>query len=430
MNTSPIAATAAAFAGLVLLLCACSGQDNGGPANSGSGSGGSGNSVNDGPATSGAVSDVRDAESPRDALPINAPPDAAPPDAAPPDAAPPDAAPPDAAPPDAAPPDAAPPDAPPTNAPPDAAPANPTTDGALIAMDSASSEESAPSGDDDSGGGSVMSGAAHNYGTVTVSEGMFQGAPETSVSASFVPNFVPIADDASVLAAFADAGIVFKTVGDCLVASIESMDADSEAGSQSGADAGFGTVSAGTLTVTGGSGPITLSPSSNLPGYTGYSYASLYPPNGPTIVGGAALSIMATGATAPAFTVGITMPGDIVVTQPRPPAIDSGLPFFGKLSAPIVRSGDLAVAWTGGASGNVVVNLGQVTAATTSSVVCTFQESAGGGTIPAAALSNFAPGDAFFGIAPTATKTVSVADWNIKVTAASAGGFSASATVQ
>ena len=414
MNTSPVAVTAAVLAGTVLMVCACSGQDNGGPADSGSDIRESGNSVNDGPATSDALSDAPATESPPDGASANPSPDAASATESPPDGA------------------SA------TESSPDGASANPSPDGAsatpdaaLIAMDSASSEGSAPSGDYDSGG-SVTSGAAHNYGTITVSEGTFEGAAETSVAASFVPNFAPIALDAGLLAAVADAGVVFKTVGDCLVFAnpIGSMDAGSEAGGQLGADAGWATVSAGTLTVTGGSGPITLSPSTDLPGYTRYSYASLYPPNGPTIAGGAALSIMATGDTAPAFTVGITMPGDIVVTQPRQLAIDSGLPIAGKLSAPIVRSGDMAIAWTGGPSGNVVVNLGQVTAAQTSAVVCTFQESAGGGTIPAAALNDLAPGDAFFAIAPRATKTVSVADWNMQVTADSAGGFFATATVQ
>jgi hypothetical protein len=179
------------------------------------------------------------------------------------------------------------------------------------------------------------------------------------------------------------------------------------------------------LTIAGGTGPITITPGSS----GAYSYFSPSPGD-PTITGGSALTVSGSGATVPAFTAAITMPDDIAVTMPAQPA---------SFTTPIAvsRSADLAIAWTGGGVGDVsVVAEQQVSTNTFTMISCSFPSSAGSGTVPAAALADFASTDAggnpttVLTIAPLATQTVTQDGWQLRIYASAGGAFYAEAAVE
>jgi hypothetical protein len=134
--------------------------------------------------------------------------------------------------------------------------------------------------------------------------------------------------------------------------------------------------SAGTLTVTGASVPISITPNA----MTQYLLTgTMLPTNAPLYVGTEMLTIAATGAAAPAFSAQLAAPASIKVSQPASGALT------------INKSQDLALAWTSGTAGmsTFTVSSSKVVGTAvskTASVACTFPANSGSGTIPSSQL--------------------------------------------
>lgn len=177
---------------------------------------------------------------------------------------------------------------------------------------------------------------------------------------------------------------------------------------------GVSLVSAGDLTVTGGAfgdAGTQIGPD-NLGSY-------FYDTTGPMFSPGDTLSVTGAGATVPAFPEqSIVAPGGITLTSPAP--TDSG-------ALVIPTSTDLALTWTGGVAGaRVIVDLTAFFAGGGSaSTVCSWDASAGQGTIPAAALEPLAAGDAGTSTAvwsQQAESAFDVGSWSVGIRALVNGG--------
>jgi hypothetical protein len=238
-----------------------------------------------------------------------------------------------------------------------------------------------------------------------------------------------------------DAGVLFGflSFGACEVIEVGSAlgsDGGSDAGTSTGGN-GYVEVSAGTLTVTGGTAPIVIAPTTSGANVS-YSYvaATGTGDGGPSFAAGDTLTVSASGGAAPAFTATIALPGTIQITEPPPPSPtlpDGAVLPLPTLTTPIGRTAALTIAWTGGSSGNVLVALGESGGA---AVECLFPESAGRGVIPAAALAYLAPtpadggANALLTIAPLSTSTVVTSGWGIQLQANGNGGYLAFAVIQ
>lgn len=125
---------------------------------------------------------------------------------------------------------------------------------------------------------------------------------------------------------------------------------------------------AGTLRLRGGTiaGDVLVAP--DAANYYATDLGGLY-----TFRAGDAFTVTGSGADVAPFSVGVTMPGALALTQPD-------------LSAALSTTSDVAIAWTGGEpDASVIVEVIDDTQTT-----CTFDASAGQGTIPRAAIAAFA----------------------------------------
>jgi hypothetical protein len=170
-------------------------------------------------------------------------------------------------------------------------------------------------------------------------------------------------------------------------------------------------VSAGDITVSGGTSPITM-PGSKY----GYQYTSTL---GPIFSSGDVVRVAASGATAPPFTATVTIPQSLSVTSPAAA--------YGTVT--MSRTSDVTIAWTGGGTDNVQVELDQY-APQAITIVCAFPASAGSGTIPLAAVSNLALATVplslqepttFLAVAALNESIVTAAGWSITVAARAYG---------
>jgi hypothetical protein len=166
-------------------------------------------------------------------------------------------------------------------------------------------------------------------------------------------------------------------------------------------------VSAGTVAISGLGAAIALSPDGN------NRYLSTVSTGQPIFVGGEHLTATVTGATAPGFSATLTAPTRPTVTSPSAPAAG------GQLA--LARSSDFAVHWTGG-SAQVWVTL--VSAHTT--LVCSFDASAGSGTIPAAIMGMLDAGSGSFGASSFATSEMIVGDYDMRFEASFSAVFAES----
>src|SRR5262249_53997324 len=126
-------------------------------------------------------------------------------------------------------------------------------------------------------------------------------------------------------------------------------------------------VSAGDVSVTGGTKPVTLMPQPD----------NTYPPfmeMGIWFDAGQTLMVSGTGATVPAFSKSVVVPSQVNVIAPARPA-NFMLPLA------LDRSQDLTVRWTGGNHGTVQVTLGDE-GADMMPFTCHFASAAGKGVIP------------------------------------------------
>jgi len=131
-------------------------------------------------------------------------------------------------------------------------------------------------------------------------------------------------------------------------------------------DGGATPVSAGTITIAGGSAPLTL----NLSSVSGVYQSSA---TNVTFTAGATATVSATGGDVPAFDGKTTkVPGDITVTD----SYDT-----------IDFTKDAVMKWSGGTDGKVAVNI-VVADTSTATISCQFDATAGTGTIPKDAFKN------------------------------------------
>jgi hypothetical protein len=278
----------------------------------------------------------------------------------------------------------------------------PSTDATVDAASNAADATIEGGAQPDSGGGSNDGGAAgipSNSGIVTLAATETAGIGYSEVTAAFVQNESPaltfwfydgdggvasvttaltdlfldagaqysdagyfyykdsgaiLYEDGGVL--YDDAGVFFGvwSFGACQVVEVGSQLSQSDGGPEAGTS-NITEVSAGTLTVTGGTAPIVIAPTSTA-GYVSYSYLGVTGAGdaGPSFAAGDTLTVSANGAAAPAFSATVTVPGTIQVTEPPPPpqTLPDGAPLgIPMLAAPIARTTDLPLAWTGGSSG-------------------------------------------------------------------------------
>lgn len=155
--------------------------------------------------------------------------------------------------------------------------------------------------------------------------------------------------------------------------------------------------SAGTISVTGLSQAITLTPQADKT-YMPFSQMQ------PLFTGGEMITVSGTGAEAPAFSIGVTAPSRASITSPAPP------PTNGSLT--INRAQDFSVMWTGGGAGKLYVYFAGPSGSG-ASVSCGYDASAGSATVPAAALSVLPPGMGSFGASRLFYKSVDIGDWRI-----------------
>jgi len=139
--------------------------------------------------------------------------------------------------------------------------------------------------------------------------------------------------------------------------------------------------SAGRVTISGGTGaPIVMNPNPD----------RTYPPASfteatPRWSSGAAITITASGASVPAFTLRGTFPSELTPLSPTPMMTPTGL----RISA--TRSAGLRFTWTGERSGEAVAGLSQVVGTTSRSISCRFPAAGRSGTMSAALMSRLSP---------------------------------------
>ncbi len=161
-----------------------------------------------------------------------------------------------------------------------------------------------------------------------------------------------------------------------------------------------GAQSAGTITITGATKPLSLVPGTDKVYVQQTSMTSLFN-------GGEMITFAAAGADVPAFSVTLTTPTKATITAPAKPAAGSFLA--------INRAQDFSVSWTGGGSGRVQVFLSG--AGGSPSLFCKFDASAGSGKVPAAALATMTGAMGSFAMASVAETEKSVGDWGIGASA-------------
>ena len=180
-------------------------------------------------------------------------------------------------------------------------------------------------------------------------------------------------------------GCTVVDAGACVTTSCPSA-GDGGASDASTSDAAVTEPNAGTLTVTGG--PVfgttgfQVSPDKN--GTYLYSAPHIFDP-------GDTLGVAGAGATVPAFTSeSVVAPAQVKLTAPVPPTTASG-----KMTIP--TTANLTVTWTGGTSGAKMyftVNAAFTGSAGGASMTCSWDASAGTGTVLQSALTPFAAANA------------------------------------
>ena len=230
---------------------------------------------------------------------------------------------------------------------------------------------------------------AANTGTITVSSANSAMQKGYNAGASFVMGVLP-QSPACVLSYTSHC-----VASDC---TIQSADAGSPPNTST-------LVSGGTLTITGGTTPLSIMP---MNGYyqMGSSTQALFS-------GGETLTVANSGAVAPASSTTLVAPSPPTVTTPMAVA---GMTYT------ITRSNGFDLAWSGGGPGDVSILI-QTNASSTQpgtkfgSVRCTFSVGDGHGTVPAAALAVLPTGPASFLLNVIDTASINVNDWLMNVSA-------------
>ncbi len=185
-----------------------------------------------------------------------------------------------------------------------------------------------------------------------------------------------------------------QTIGPCVV---ETLDAnDPQVPEQ--------IVSAGAITITGGTLPLNLVPLAS------GDYNSVHAATSLLWNGGETLTATASGSGVPGFSVSLVAPSKLTITAPT-------LPTSASLMVP--RRRPLSVVWTGASSGNVIVYLDVVAASTAYTLTCTYAPSDGSGEVPSAALSLLPAGAGTFDLYVLERVAAVVPAWSINFVATS-----------
>ena len=161
-----------------------------------------------------------------------------------------------------------------------------------------------------------------------------------------------------------------------------------------------GAQSAGVITITGATKPLSLVPGTDKVYAQQTSTTSLFN-------GGEMITFTAPGADVPAFTVAVTTPTKATITSPAKPAAGSLLA--------VNRAQDFSVSWSGGGTGNVQVYLSGTTGSP--SLFCRFAASAGTGKVPAAAIAMMTGTTGAFAMASIGLAEATAGDWGIEASA-------------
>lgn len=162
---------------------------------------------------------------------------------------------------------------------------------------------------------------------------------------------------------------------------------------------------AGTINITGGvQDPVTLTPDA------AGLYSSDLTNTEALFTAGQTLSFTAAGDEVPSFSSSVTGPGSLTLTSP----------VFSVGQVTIDTTADLGVAWTGGASGEVVTTLGGTLPGSEDqiSVYCYFDAAGGTGTVPAALMSDLTSVEAtsaFASVGALARSTTDADGWDVTV---------------
>jgi hypothetical protein len=246
------------------------------------------------------------------------------------------------------------------------------------------------------GGGGGSGGAGASMGTGSVS----------ATSLTYVYNDAD-ASASNVSAAFwvgspvSDPVCSTVTIGECVVSRCpEEQPGDCASGSSCGPQP----ASAGVISLTGGSVPVSITP-------TDATYSSYIGNDSTLWTGGQTLTISAAGATVPAFSVNLAAPSQAIIQSPTPTV--SGI----SATLAVQVANDLPLVWTGNV-GTLVIGFNQTPSpepSSTTSVTCRFPASAGRATVPAGALSTLKPGMGSFSASVVSDRTVNVGGWSIDV---------------
>ncbi|AKU93893.1 hypothetical protein AKJ09_00557 [Labilithrix luteola] len=237
----------------------------------------------------------------------------------------------------------------------------------------------------------TLTSTAYTIGTTTVEQGMATGTFYR------VP---PVKGTSS------GGGCSTQTIGTCEVTECTMATATSDGGTVA-----IDYTDAGRVTITGvdvNDGSMTLTPG-------GYGYQTV---SGSVALfsAGATIHMSAPGNPngAPAWGSTMTAPGSVNVTKPL---------FDAQSSVAASANADLAVSWTGGAGGNVLVSVASAIQGKSSQTRCVFPAASGKGSVPKAALGSAASvgGQTTLMVMSESRDVQSIDGWNITLSLQSYG---------
>lgn len=172
--------------------------------------------------------------------------------------------------------------------------------------------------------------------------------------------------------------------------------------------AGLQPSNAGNIAVTNGSTSVSLIPFS---ASGGYSQSPIDASVGLIFSAGTSVTVAGKGGPAPAFSVQLTGPSAVIVTQPSDMALS------------IDRTMDLAVAWTGSTTGDVVFELKGLAPENNPILDCAFSGKDTSGTVPSTALMLLAANNYEADVFSRTRATANPDDWYVQVNADAHGGL-------
>lgn len=163
-------------------------------------------------------------------------------------------------------------------------------------------------------------------------------------------------------------------------------------------------VSAGKLTISGGSKTIEITPKAD------NTYAPSTSNSQTLWTGGEQLTAKLEGAAGglPAFQASLTAPSRLKITAPLL-AADAGKDSI----LDVTRSAGLSLAWTGSTTGTLVAYFSSTTGVEAHTLLCRFSPAAGSAQVPKEALATLTTGEGFFDIYVEEKSTPTVKDWDV-----------------